>query len=87
MDQIFHPSEYLVFGREHDTWVVQLDLASGHAIQHLAHDFGALTHLRHADQIALIAITASSHRHFKIELVIEEIGFRSSEIQANAGGT
>ena len=54
-----------------DAWIVQLNLASRQAIQYLAHDLGALTHLRHADQIALVAVTRSAHSHFEIELVIE----------------
>jgi iron-sulfur cluster assembly accessory protein len=72
---------------ETDTRIAQLDLTSGYAIQHLAHDLSALTHLCHAGQIALIAVASCAHGYFELEFVIEQVGFRSSEIKTNTGST
>src|SRR5665811_143101 len=84
LDQRFHGALHLAALGRHDLAVVDRDpalaLGAAQLFQALLHDFYRLTHLLHADAVAVVAVAVLADRYVEFHLGIALIGLRLAQI-------
>ena len=56
-------------------------------IQRLSNDANRLTHLLHADQVAIVGVAMLAERHFEVQAVVDAVRGRLADIVVDAGAT
>lgn len=59
-----------------DFGIIHFDFSLGHLIEALQDDAQGLTHLLHAAQVAVVAVTPGADGDIKFHLVIDVVGLR-----------
>ncbi len=84
VNQRLHGLLHLGTTRRHHLVIVGAHLAHGHLVQALLDDAQALSHLLHADQVAIVGVAVDADGHVELDLVVGVVRLTLAQVPLDA---
>src|SRR5262245_41815398 len=87
VDQLLHPRQHSVLGRQDNFHVRHIDGSAGQLIQALVYYSHTLPHLLDPQQVTVVTVSFCPNGDVEIELIVNQIRPRSSQIELHTAAT